>query len=166
VSYRSLVLSGGVFALMLAGPALGPPGEGRAGSQGPWTGWALSAQNQGELTVLAAGVARAWAGGSDQAVVQLLVQGQVRLHLDGGVSATLPTRQASAALRDYLRRYQAGQVEVARVSLVEGAGERGFIELRWTAQRAGTSQPLRRTVFLGLRHDGRSWGVDEVRVMH
>jgi len=125
----------------------------------------LAAQDTGQLTVTVQSLARSWAGGSDRGVVGHLAHGRVSLHLEGGVSAALPTRQAVAVIRDYLRSYDAGEVEVARVALVEGSGERGFAEFRWSARRSGTSQTLVRTVFLGFRYEDGGWTVDEVRVL-
>lgn len=125
----------------------------------------LAAQDPGRLASTARVLARSWAGGSDRAVARHLAQGRINLHLEGGVSASLPTRQAVAVIRDYLRGYDAGEVELARVALVEGSRDRGFAELRWSARRSGTSQTLVRTVFLGFRYDGGDWTVDEVRVL-
>jgi hypothetical protein len=129
-----------------------------------WRG-KLAAQNPERLQSTARSLARSWAEGSDRAVAAHLASGRVSLHLEGGVSASLPTRQAVAVIRDFLRSYDAGRVELARVALVEGSRDRGFAELHWTARRSGTSQTLAHTVFIGFRYQGEAWTVDEVRVL-
>jgi hypothetical protein len=123
------------------------------------------AQSSDPMQQAAAEVARAWASGGDRAVVAHLAGGRISLHLEGNVSAALPTRQAGVVLRDYLRGYESGEVEMGRVALVEGSSERGFAEIQWSARRVGTSQTLVRTIFLGLREESGSWLVDEVRVL-
>jgi hypothetical protein len=125
----------------------------------------LDAQDSTRLMSEARQIAGAWAGGADRSVTSRLAPDRVSLHLEGTVSASLPTRHATAALREYLRGHQPGEATIARVTLVEGSGERGFVELQWTTRRAGTSQTLRRTVFLGLRQEQGRWLLDEIRVM-
>lgn len=153
--------TGLLVALLLGGPAL-PPGAGILPAV-PIP--VLAAQEQEELRAAARGLAGAWADGSDEGVSGRFVGGQVRLRLEANVVATLPKRQATAVLRDYLRGYEPGEAEVVRAALVDGSADRGFAELRWTARRAGTSQRLERTLFFGFRHEGGRWALDEVRVM-
>jgi hypothetical protein len=159
--------------LLLVGPFLtvpedlfGPDASGLASlSMQGLSMHGLAAQTEPELQLSARRLAQAWAGGADGAVVSQLAPARVSLHLEGSVSATLPTRQATAALRSYLRGHHPGEVVVARIALVEGSGDRGFAEFHWTTQRAGTSQSLKRTIFLGFRQEGGSWAVDDVRVI-
>lgn len=125
----------------------------------------IAAQDSGQLLQAARQLAGAWAGGADRNVVSRLVPDRVSVHLEGVVSANLPTRHAGAAVREYLRGHQPGEATIARVSLVDGSGDRGFVELEWKTRRAGTSQTLERTVFLGLRQGGGRWMVDEIRVL-
>lgn len=126
---------------------------------------ALGAQQPDQLLRAAQQLAGAWAGGVDQSVVARLAPDGVSLHLEGVVSAKLPARHARAAVREYLRAHQPGEASIARVSLVDGSGERGFVELAWITRKAGTSQTLRRTVFMGLRRGDTRWMVDEIRVL-
>lgn len=135
------------------------PGLGTVGAE------ALAAQSSDPMQQAAQTVARAWAAGGDRTVISHLADGRISLHLEGSVSAALPTRQAGVVLRDYLRSYESGEVEMGRVALVEGSAERGFAEVQWSARRVGTSQTLVRTIFLGLREESGSWLVDEVRVL-
>lgn len=149
-----------LFVLFPGLPMLAPP-AGVAGVGGA----GLGAQDESQLVTAARQIAGAWAGGSAQGVTSRLVGDRVSLHLEGTVSGTLPTRNATAALRDYLRNHQPGEATIARVTMVDGSGDRGFVELRWVTRRTGTSQTLQRTVFLGLRQEGGRWMVDEVRVL-
>lgn len=144
-------------ALVLLLPGLAPGGIGAPVG--------LAAQDQAQLQTVARQIAAAWAGGAAQGVTSRLAADGVSLHLEGTVSGTLPTRNATAALRDYLRGHQPGEASINRISTLEGSGDRGFVELRWTTRRAGTSQTLRRTVFLGLREEGGGWVVDQIRVL-
>ncbi len=125
----------------------------------------LHAQSAPELSSAARELALAWAGQGDRSVSSHLTNGQVILHLEGNVAAALPNRQAATVLREYLRVYDRAEVELVRAALVEGSRDRGFAEIRWSARRAGTSQPISRTVFLGLRQEADRWTIEEVRVL-
>lgn len=155
--------------LLLLGPFLPVPGVPAGVGDFPRIAssafFGLAAQSEPQLQASARELAQAWAGGAEGVVVSHLAPARVSLHLEGSVSATLPTRQATAALRSYLRGHHPGEVVVARIARVEGSGDRGFAELHWTTQRAGTSQNLKRTIFLGFRQEGGSWAVDDVRVI-
>lgn len=160
--------TGMLLALLLAGPALELPGHASdrvAGGAALVLGGALHGQEGEQLLVIARQLAGSWASASDRGVASRLASGRVSLHLEGRFSANIPTRQAVAVLRDYLRAYDSGEVELARVALVEGSTDRGFTEFHWVARRAGTSQTLRRTVFLGLQQDSGTWVITEVRVL-
>ncbi len=161
--------TGTLVALLLAGPALDLPGHGAEGPAGGVVavvfGGALHGQQGEQLLITARQLAGSWASASDRGVTSRLASGRVSLHLEGRFSANIPTRQAVAVLRDYLRAYDRGEVELARVALVEGSSDRGFAEFHWVARRAGTSQTLRHTVFLGLQQESGRWMVTEVRVL-
>jgi|GEM_PF-1740666 len=168
-STRGLLLPVGVaLAVLLAGPGLGLPGQAHdgpmRGSVAALLGGALHGQEGEQLLVIARELAGSWASGSERGVTARLVSGRVSLHLEGKVTVNIPTRQAVAVLRDYLRAYDSGAVELARVALVEGSSDRGFAEFHWVARRSGTSQALNRTVFLGLQRESGQWMVSEVRV--
>lgn len=148
--------------LLLLAPAWGdmPGGSG-------WTGSATGLQAQGHdaLVATAQQVGRAWTGGNERAVAGHLASRRVALYLEGSQPGGLPTRQAAVVLRDYLRGYEGCRVELGRVALVAGSDERGFAEFHWSTHRVGTSQLLRRTLFLGFSYESGRWLVEEVRVL-
>jgi hypothetical protein len=109
--------------------------------------------------------AGAWASGSVERITPLLSGSGIRLQLDGGPHGPLSPRQASVALRDFLRGYQGGGAVVTRAAPVDGSRDRGFAEIRWISRVAGTSQELRRDVFLGMKFEDDRWRVDEVRLL-
>jgi len=133
-----------------------------AGAEGRAT---LHAQGHDALVATAQQVGRAWTGGNERAVASHLVSRRVSLYLEGSQPGGLPPRQAAVVLRDYLRAYEGSRVELGRVALVAGSDERGFAEFHWSAHRVGTSQQLRRTLFLGFTYDSGQWLVEEVRVL-
>jgi len=96
---------------------------------------------------------------------EILASSGIRLQLDGTAHTGLSSRQALASLRDFLRGFQESEAYVTRAAPVAGSGERGFAEITWTARIAGTSQEIRRTLFLGFYREQGEWRVDEVRLM-
>ncbi|TVR62089.1 MAG: hypothetical protein EA422_11825 [Gemmatimonadales bacterium] len=125
----------------------------------------LQAQGHDALVATAQQVGRAWTGGNERAVASHLASRRISLYLEGSQPGGLPPRQAAVVLRDYLRGYEGSRVELGRVALVAGSDERGFAEFHWSAHRVGTSQRLRRTLFLGFTYDSGRWLVEEVRVL-
>lgn len=120
---------------------------------------------QQPLQQAAQAFARAWGAGSADQLAAFLSPSGVRLQLDGTSHGALSTRQALAALRDFHRGYQGGSASVARAAPVDGSPDRGFAEIQWTARMAGTSEVLRRNVFVGMRLENQGWRVDEVRLL-
>jgi hypothetical protein len=143
-----LVLVGAVLvSLSLPGEVLGQSGA------------------QERLASTAGQLAQAWAMANDRTVTAHLAVERISLNLEGEVSVALSQRHATAAVRDYLRGFERGEVTVVRVELAGDASSRGFAQLRWTARRVGTGQPLTYTVFLGVRETPTGWSIDEIRVM-
>lgn len=146
-------------------------GSDPADSQGPVRGWlamgGLDAQMTSDLGLEAAArtFAAAWASGDASAVAGHLAPNGIRLHLEGTPRSALPPRQVSAAIRDFLRGYVDGRAQVTRVTPVAGSPDRGAAEIRWIARVAGTSEPVRRSLFVGLVRDGVRWRVDELRLL-
>jgi hypothetical protein len=172
VSPSALVL--GVLVLLLLGPTLGTPLDppvlspfpGVAGIMGG--GSTLQAQEppgNPELAGAVEGLARAWARGNAEGVAAHFARGGVSLKLDGPVRASVAPRQASAALRDFFRSYEGGEIQVVRAAPLAGTPDRGFAEIRWAAPVSGTSQAVQRSLFLGLFFDGETWRVDELRLL-
>lgn len=144
--------------LLLAAPTWG-------GLMGAGAGTSLEAQEHDALVAAAQQVGRAWTGGNERAVGGYLASRRVSLYLEGSQPGGLPTRQAAAVLREYLRAYEGCRIELGRVALVADSNERGFAEFHWATHRVGTSQVLRRTLFLGFSYESGRWLVDEVRVL-
>jgi hypothetical protein len=169
---RTVGLAGPAALLLLLGPALGHPGSlpELAGFRGlgPDGGFALHAQQPPESTTLTGaveGLARAWSRGNADGVATHFARGGVSLKLDGPVRASVAPRQASAALRDFFRGYEGGEIRVVRAAPLAGTPDRGFAEIRWAAPVSGTSQSVQRSLFLGLFFDGEVWRVDELRLL-
>ncbi len=120
---------------------------------------------QPALQQAAQAFARAWGAGSADQLAGLLAPSGIRLQLDGGSHGALSSRQALAALREFLRGFQGGTASVARAAPVDGSPDRGFAEIQWSARVAGTSEVLRRNVFVGMRLESQGWRVDEVRLL-
>jgi len=89
----------------------------------------------------------------------------IRLHLDEVGHAGLSGRQAVASIREFLRGFEEGTAVVTRAAPVEGSSTRGFAEVLWSAKVTGTSNQVRRTLFLGLSRSNGEWRVDEVRFL-
>ncbi len=168
----SLVGTGGILLLtLLLLPALALPVSLAPGA-GPGAdlaaSFSLSAQVPEENTELRSavdGLARAWARGNADGVANHFARGGLSLKLDGPVRASVAPRQASAALRDFFRSYEGGEIQVVRAAPLAGTPDRGFAEIRWSAPVSGTSQSVQRSLFLGLFFDGESWRVDELRLL-
>jgi hypothetical protein len=118
-----------------------------------------------ELAVAVEGLARAWARGNADGVAAHFSRGGVSLKLDGPVRTSVAPRQASAALRDFFRAFDGGEIRVVRAAPLAGTSDRGFAEIRWSAPVTGTGQPIQRSLFLGLVFDGERWRVDELRLL-
>ncbi len=172
VPANALVL--GVLGLLLLGPALENPvtpsgiSAFQAGMGLVGVGTTLEAQEppgNPVLTGAVEGLAQAWARGNAEGVAAHFARGGVSLKLDGPVRASVAPRQASAALRDFFRSYEGGEIQVVRAAPLAGTPDRGFAEIRWAAPVSGTSQAVQRSLFLGLFFDGETWRVDELRLL-
>jgi len=109
--------------------------------------------------------ARALASGSGDRMANVLASTGIRLHLGDQGHVGLSARQAVATIREFLREYEEGQAVVTRAAPIEGSPDRGFAEVLWSGRVAGTSQGVRRTLFVGLIRDAGQWRVDEVRFL-
>jgi hypothetical protein len=123
------------------------------------------AEVQDELQRAAERFARAWSEGQFDEVTALLSGRGIRLRLEELDRSALSTRQAAAALRDFLRGFEGGEVTVVRAAPVAGSPGRGFAELSWLTRIVGTSDVLTRSVFLGMSLEGSGWRVDELRLL-
>jgi hypothetical protein len=136
-------------------------GQGRAG-----IGAGASADaTASEIEEMARRFAVALGQGNAEQLTRYLSEGGIRLRLQGLDRSALSVRQANAALREFLRGYEAGQVQMVRAAPVAGSPGRGFAELRWQTRVSGTSHPAVHSVFLGLVQEEGAWRVDELRLL-
>lgn len=118
-----------------------------------------------ELQEVAERFGEALRQGNAESLTRLFSESGIRLRLEGLDRSALSVRQVNAALRDFLRAYQPGQVRLVRAAPVEGNPGRGFAQLHWETRVVGTSHPVVHAVFLGLVREGESWRVDEFRLL-
>lgn len=146
------------------GPATTGPSELRPAPAGSAPATA-AAPVQEALQASARRVADLWERGDAQGLGEMLCPGGVALDLGERSHASLPVRQAVAAIRDLLGRHASRSVSLARVSAVAGTPSRAYVEIGWETVPEGTSEVIRHTVFVGLeRTDGR-WWIMEIRVL-
>lgn len=117
------------------------------------------------LESAAVAFARALSNPSGDVLAALLVPSGIRLQLGGTDHGGLSARQASASLREFLHQYEAGSAVVGRAVPVDGSPVGGFAEVLWSGRMPGTSQAIRRTLFVGFVMQGETWRVDEVRLL-
>ena len=109
-------------------------------------------------------LAAAWGAGDLDAVMELAVDGSIRLDLGVREHPTLSPRQARAALGALMDERGRGPAEIRRARVLGGEPARAFVELSWRPRREGGREVVPHTVFLGLElRDG--WRVSEIRVL-
>lgn len=118
-----------------------------------------------ELPELARRVAAQWSRSEVGALVDLMSPRGIGFHdgQDGQVS--LDPRKTLAALEDLLGRRRSVSCTVVRVTPATGATDRGSAELAWEAVAPGTSEVLRRTVFVGFAREEAGWRIYEIRIL-
>ncbi len=89
----------------------------------------------------------------------------IRLHLEGGFYPSVDPRRAANTLRAFLEKYRTGEVEVLRVSQAAGTAPRGYADLRWMTQVAGTEESVIFTLFVAFTMEETGWTVTEIRVL-
>jgi hypothetical protein len=117
------------------------------------------------LSQAALAFALAFASGSGDRLSGSLANGGIRLHLHEAGHTGLSTRQAVASIREFVRGYEDAAAIVMRAASIEGSPDRGFAEVMWEGRVSGTSQGVRRTLFVGLMRESGEWVVDEVRLL-
>lgn len=110
-------------------------------------------------------VAGHWARGDVSGLANLLSPRGIGFHTATEGQATLDPRKALAALEDLLDRRPSVSCSVVRVTLASGASDRGSAELSWEATAPGTSEVIRRTVFVGFSWDDARWRIYEIRIL-
>jgi len=108
-------------------------------------------------------LAQAWSNGNLDGAAAHFSRTGVSLKLDGPVRTSVAPRQAQAALREFFRGYEGGDVRVIRAALVAGSPDRGFAEIRWSPPATGGAPSVERGLFLGFLFDSEVWRVDELR---
>lgn len=147
-----------------AGPATTGPSELHPAAVGSFPATA-AVPVQDALQASARRVADLWERGDAQGLGEMLRPGGVALDLGERSHASLPVRQAVAAIRDLLGQHASRSVSLDRVSDMAGTPPRAYVELGWETVPEGTSEVIRHTVFVGLeRTDGR-WWITEIRVL-
>ncbi len=165
MSDQSWFAAGALAALLAAAPAAG---AGLAESTGTEANSAAADTIEvatNELEAVSLGFARAVADGAFGELSGLFVPTGIRLQLDGPAHAGISPRQAVASLREFLRGFEQDRTLLSRASNVDGSPDRGFAEVLWSGRAAGTSDQVRRTLFLGLVRNGGDWRVDEIRLI-
>jgi len=119
---------------------------------------------QSELDSAAVAFSRAWSAGNAEAIAGALVPEGIRLQLGGETHMGLPSRQARAALTEFLSSRATGRLDPPRVAELGGEPRRGSAEFRWQTVVRGTSEPLSHTIFVGFTRVGNGWRISEIRV--
>jgi len=122
-------------------------------------------QRSAALRSSAAQVAAQWARGSASGLSDLLSPRGIGFHTPTEGQAALDPRKAVAALDDLLNQNPSVSCTVVRVTLASGASDRGSAELAWEAMAPGTSEVIRRTVFVGFTWEDDRWTIYEIRIL-
>jgi hypothetical protein len=130
----------------------------------------LGAQERAELpdsplTHAALDFAAHWAGGNSDSLSGHLAASGIRLHLEGPARSAIPARQATAAIREFLRNFEDGEATVVRAAEVGDQEDRGFAEFHWKARVSGTSHRVEHTLFLSMIRVEDRWRVEELRLV-
>lgn len=147
------------FVPLLLGAATPPPPLG--GEEDP----VLVRAEQPPLDEAAARFAALWARGDAGGIAGLLSGDGVRLQLGQGGYASVGTRQATAAIRDFHNDQRTSRARVLRVSEVPGTPRRGFAELDCGSGEGGGRDASGYAVFVGFIEESGGWRVSEIRVL-
>ena len=119
----------------------------------------------GDITEAGLLLARAWGAGDADQIARLFSRQGIHLRLGGLDRASLSVRLAEAAIRDFLRGFEQGSVQLVRTAPLAGQPQRGFAEFRWQTRVPGTSNALTQFIFMGLSLEDGGWRVNEVRIL-
>lgn len=129
---------------------------------------ALPAQEQSAATLssFVATVARHWADGDADALVELApADGRILLDLGGDGPGEVQPRNAAAALRRLFGERETVTVRPTGATVSGGTPLRGFGELAWVARPRGVSETLASVVYLGAVWEDGAWRIRELRVL-
>ena len=129
----------------------------------------LAAQQQGSaqsLSAFVATVARLWADGRSDALVELAPEdGRILLDLAGEGPGEVQPRNAAAALRRLFADRETVTVRPTAATVSGGTPLRGFGELTWVARPRGVSETLSSVVYVGGVWEDGAWRIRELRVL-
>jgi hypothetical protein len=129
---------------------------------------ALAAQqgSAASLSGFVATVARLWADGEADALVQLAPEdGRILLDLAGEGPGEVQPRNAAAALRRLFGTRETVSVRPTGATVSGGTPLRGFGELTWVARPRGVSETLSSVVYVGGVWEDGAWRIRELRVL-
>ncbi|MDB4947413.1 MAG: hypothetical protein JWM27_62 [Gemmatimonadetes bacterium] len=127
---------------------------------------AVAQASPAPLQAFVADVARLWAAGDADALVDLApADGRIVLDVGGGSAGPVGQRQAAAALRAVFGGRTTVSVRAERSTVSGGSPVSGFGELRWDSRLRGVSTAHASVVFVGVVWDGRAWRVRELRIL-
>ncbi len=106
-----------------------------------------------------------WGGGDVGDLQRMFSAGGVRLQWDLRPLGALDSRHAMAAVHEYLGGRESLAARLTRVEEVGGDPPRGYAEILWESRIRGTSEVVRRTIFVAFVSQGGAWRVTELRVL-
>jgi hypothetical protein len=128
-----------------------------------------SAAQQGNASSLSAfvgTVARLWAAGEADALVELAPRdGRMLLDLAGEGPGEVQPRNAAAALRRLFGQRETVTVRPTGATVSGGTPLRGFGELTWVARPRGVSESTSSVVYIGAVWENDAWRIRELRVL-
>lgn len=128
----------------------------------------LSAQQNSasSLAGFVATVARLWADGDADALVELAPDdARILLDLAGEGPGEVQPRNAAAALRRLFGDRETVTVRPTGATVSGGTPLRGFGELTWVARPQGVSETLSSVVYVGAVWENGTWRIRELRVL-
>jgi hypothetical protein len=126
---------------------------------------AAAQQAPAPLQNFVAGVARLWADGNAEDIVELAANGRIVLDLAGEGPGEVQARNAAAALRRLFSARETASARTTQVAISGGTPLRGFGELTWVARPKGVTDTEASVVYIGAVWDGRAWRLRELRVL-
>lgn len=131
-----------------------------------WPRAAAAQQPPAPLQNFIASVARLWADGNAEAIVELAApDGRILLDLAGEGPGEVQERNAAAALRRLFNDRETVTTRTTQVAISGGTPLRGFGELTWVARPRGVTDTQASVVYVGAVWDGRAWRLRELRVL-
>ena len=129
-------------------------------------GLAAQQNSASSLSGFVATVARLWADGDADALVQLAPDdARILLDLAGEGPGEVQPRNAAAALRRLFGERETVTVRPTGATVSGGTPLRGFGELTWVARPRGVSETLSSVVYVGAVWEDGAWRIRELRVL-